>query len=443
MPRRSRVSQLPANIRAELQQRLINNSFSDYEGLASWLAEEGFPVSISAIHRYGQALENLLPDIDLTDDQSSREIIAPHELRRTNADKRRAVELLLGDGESDKWSDREIAQRGGVTPGLVRNVRKSLAVEDRPQREYINRWGQHGTMNIGGLRGSKGGFSKGGLSEAGVGSNDARLISRDLDGLVVFQRQEDGYINATQLCKAVGKLLADYLRLSSTTEYLEALSADMGIPISGLVQIRKGGNDKSAQGTWTHPEVSIDIGQWLSPQFRMTVNRWVREWMTTGQNPVSVATTAPTTIVNDPLLELIQADMQQVRVATPFVLAWKYDALKSLNPHRAEMLDAAKQLVMSNCAEEESLLNPPNIGKLVEERSGLKTPGAYVNKILGEMEYQQKSQTAKCPWILTEQGTQYGRAVPYKSGTGHEGYQVLWMSSVIEQILEYLKNKSA
>jgi hypothetical protein len=53
------------------------------------------------------------------------------------------------------------------------------------------------------------------------------------------------------MAQAEGKLIGDYLRLDSTKAFLEALSTDMGIPISavdGLVQVRKGGSDKSGQG---------------------------------------------------------------------------------------------------------------------------------------------------------------------------------------------------
>ncbi len=61
------------------------------------------------------------------------------------------------------------------------------------------------------------------------------IIERQANGLTVGQRESDGYVNATKLCQAAGKLLADYLRLKSTKEYLKALSVDMGIPISKLV----------------------------------------------------------------------------------------------------------------------------------------------------------------------------------------------------------------
>jgi hypothetical protein len=48
---------------------------------------------------------------------------ASHGLRRTNADKRRAVETLLADPEWSKWSDRMIAERCAVHHQLVATVR--------------------------------------------------------------------------------------------------------------------------------------------------------------------------------------------------------------------------------------------------------------------------------------------------------------------------------
>ena len=76
-----------------------------------------------------------------------------------------------------------------------------------------------------------------------------------------------------------------------TKAYMQALSADMGIPISDLVQVNKGGNDKLAQGTWVHPQVAINLATWLSPEFAVQVSKWVYEWMTgnvKGYTPVHV-----------------------------------------------------------------------------------------------------------------------------------------------------------
>lgn len=122
-----------------------------------------------------------------------------------------------------------------------------------------------------------------------------KMIVHEANGLQISQRRENGYINATQMCQASNRKWHEYWRLPSTQEYLTALAKDLGIdvilnkpkrenPSSALVLTFKGGN--SQQGTWVHPEVAVDLAAWISVEFRILVNRWVREWMTTGQNPI-------------------------------------------------------------------------------------------------------------------------------------------------------------
>lgn len=80
-----------------------------------------------------------------------------------------------------------------------------------------------------------------------------------------------GYCNLTQMCNANGKKYADYKRLKSTSEYINALSADMGIPISQVVvEVQASGDE---QGTWGHIEVAIDLARWVSVDFRIWSNR--------------------------------------------------------------------------------------------------------------------------------------------------------------------------
>ena len=106
------------------------------------------------------------------------------------------------------------------------------------------------------------------------------LIGHELEtGMVIPQRPTDGYINATLLCQEAGKQFGHYYSNAQTKAFLNVLSADIGIPISGLVQVIKGGNDKLNQGTWVHPKVAIHLGQWLSPAFAVQVTTWVFDWM--------------------------------------------------------------------------------------------------------------------------------------------------------------------
>jgi hypothetical protein len=70
VPRRSKVIDLPIDIRQELERRLMANAFSDYEGLSAWLAEQGYELSRSAVHRYGQSFEDRVGALRLATEQA-------------------------------------------------------------------------------------------------------------------------------------------------------------------------------------------------------------------------------------------------------------------------------------------------------------------------------------------------------------------------------------
>lgn len=53
---RSTVSRLPLAVQEELGARLRATGYGDYDAHVSWLAERGWTVSRSAVHRHGLAL---------------------------------------------------------------------------------------------------------------------------------------------------------------------------------------------------------------------------------------------------------------------------------------------------------------------------------------------------------------------------------------------------
>lgn len=56
-----------------------------------------------------------------------------HGVRRTNADKRRTVEILLRDPEWSQYSDRKLAREAGVSHTMVAEVRQDLAPAEEIQ----------------------------------------------------------------------------------------------------------------------------------------------------------------------------------------------------------------------------------------------------------------------------------------------------------------------
>ena len=113
------------------------------------------------------------------------------------------------------------------------------------------------------------------------------LVPLSLDnGYIIESREEDGYINITNLCKAGGKEFKHWNSLDKTKAFLKALSAAVGIPTAVLIHLGTGskfGTTEETTGTWVHPQVAINIAQWISPQFDVKVSAWVLEVMMTGK----------------------------------------------------------------------------------------------------------------------------------------------------------------
>ena len=104
------------------------------------------------------------------------------------------------------------------------------------------------------------------------------LVTYELAREVIHQRVQDGYVNATAMCKAGGKLYNDFSRLKTTPQFLEALAGSTGIPADRLVTtIMTGGNE--LRGSWVHRQVAIHLAQWISPEFAVKVRQWIFDLM--------------------------------------------------------------------------------------------------------------------------------------------------------------------
>ena len=138
-----------------------------YDGQFYWLAD-GFH-RVGATESLGRTAiaESAPPATAAEVKQGSRRdavlyscsVNAKHGLRRTNADKQRAVMQLLNDEEWSKWSNREISRRCGVSLDLVNRLRSSLndSFSDK-SRTYKTKHGtvaKMKTANIGKARQSK------------------------------------------------------------------------------------------------------------------------------------------------------------------------------------------------------------------------------------------------------------------------------------------------
>lgn len=134
------------------------------------------------------------------------------------------------------------------------------------------------------------------------------IVEKTFEDLVIDEfriqgRSTDGYINATQLCKAGGKRFQDWSRLETSKAYFEVVESEVGIPVTQLIDSKRGNSSEFDQGSWVHPDLATHLAQWISPVFGVRVSRWVREVMLTGSTNFTPKS-------NDELLKL-QMELQE------------------------------------------------------------------------------------------------------------------------------------
>jgi len=95
-------------------------------------------------------------------------------------------------------------------------------------------------------------------------------------------RENEIYLNATKTAKTFSKNLENWKRSAELIGYLEALSRTVNLTERDLIVVRKGGNDKNAQGTWIHKKLIIVFARWLSPDFAVWCDMQIEDILKTG-----------------------------------------------------------------------------------------------------------------------------------------------------------------
>ena len=119
----------------------------------------------------------------------------------------------------------------------------------------------------------------------------------NLNGITVLSR-EDGFINATALCKAGGKLFGNWYKSEPAKELIKVLENKIQneyreksdiqneyreeSEYPTVIDIKKGNTSKFSQGSWIHPDLAVHLAIWISPAFGIQISRWIRELALTG-----------------------------------------------------------------------------------------------------------------------------------------------------------------
>ena len=257
-----------------------------------------------------------------------------------------------------------------------------------------------------------------------------QLISRDFHGARIRQRS-DGYLNATDMCKANGKKFNDYCRLKSTQNFLVSLSNFTGLPIKsqvgnsrfdenkGLMEITHGGIDA---GTWIHSNLAIYLAIWCNSDFAVLVTDWVHELLTKG------------TVSLDPRLEVIPFAQAKAEELDKLGVTGNAKQIALNNSIKQQFNCDILQLfgIESPVAEiQQALLIPTEIAK----RVGLKN-ARPVNVKLIEFGLQTKHRDDKkrLYYELTEDGLKHGQYqdTGKKHNSGTPVRAIKWYDSVLQ-----------
>lgn len=178
---------------------------------------------------------------------------------------------------------------------------------------------------------------------------------------VTFNTGKSTMINATEMAKPFGKLAKDWLSNKSTKKFLSTLSAVRTIPLTGLVEIKQGGNGE--QGTWMHEDVALEFARWLSPEFAIWCNDRIKELLLNGKVELNQS---PSYTIEDPIAR---------------AEAWIQEQKKMQEEKKLLQLESDMWKKDSKEITEELVSHIPNL-EFVERVATCQTKGAYKMKFI-------------------------------------------------------------
>lgn len=130
MGQRSKILDLPADTRAELDAKLITGGFRGYEQLEAWLDGKGYEVGKSSIHRYGSKLEQRVAELKRSTDQAKALVAAsPDEAGDMSEALMRLLQEKLFTLLMEMDVDPENANLGAIAKAMAPLARASIALK--------------------------------------------------------------------------------------------------------------------------------------------------------------------------------------------------------------------------------------------------------------------------------------------------------------------------
>jgi hypothetical protein len=92
MALRSKVAVLPAEVRNELERRIVEKAFSGYQDLSEWLQAQGYHIAHDSIQRHGSRLRQRIEEMELLAEEAKALSAAAAQAGETMVDA--AIQLI-------------------------------------------------------------------------------------------------------------------------------------------------------------------------------------------------------------------------------------------------------------------------------------------------------------------------------------------------------------
>jgi hypothetical protein len=89
--------------------------------------------------------------------------------------------------------------------------------------------------------------------------------------------KENGYINATKLCKKANKEFKNWYKAGYAKKIINNLKLKLNTSNPVIMQNKILGVNE-IRGTYVHPLLISNIANWISPDFALEMSIWVDEW---------------------------------------------------------------------------------------------------------------------------------------------------------------------
>lgn len=97
-------------------------------------------------------------------------------------------------------------------------------------------------------------------------------------GFKVLIMKENGYINASKLCKDGDKMFGHWHEKQGSKDLIIELASSIDLPIE-LIVIKNMKGPYECRGSYVHRDLVPNIASWISPSFSLKVSRIVNEYL--------------------------------------------------------------------------------------------------------------------------------------------------------------------